>query len=61
MIQKFEAGGSQRDVEAALQRQGSGIRGFVGLLCGERGVRQRRRTLIKCTSKKKCKSEMACI
>ena len=47
MIQKFEAGGSQRDVEAALQRQGSGIRGFVGLLCGERRVRQRRRTLIK--------------
>ena len=34
MIQKFEADGSQRDGEAALQ--GRGIRGFVGQLCGER-------------------------
>ena len=35
-IQKFEADGSQRDGEAALQGRGSGIRGFVGQLCGER-------------------------
>ena len=41
-IQKFEADGSQRDGEAALQGRGSGIRGFVGQLCGERrNVRQR--------------------
>ena len=33
-IQKFEADSSQRDGEAALR--GSGIRGFVGQLCGER-------------------------
>ena len=35
-IQKFEEDGSQRDGEAALQGRGSGIRGFVGQLCGER-------------------------
>ena len=35
-IQKFEADGSQRDGEAALQGRGSGIRGFVGQRCGER-------------------------
>ena len=41
-IQKFEADGSQRDGEAALQGRGSGKRGFVGQLCGERrNVRQR--------------------
>ena len=34
-IQKFEEDGSQRDGEAALQGRGSGIRGFVGQLCGE--------------------------
>ena len=34
-IQKFEADGSQRDGEAALQGRGSGIRGFVGQLCGD--------------------------
>ena len=33
-IQEFEADGSQRDGEAALQ--GRGIRGFVGQFCGER-------------------------
>ena len=36
MIHTFEADGSQRDDEAALQGRGSGIRGFVGQLCGER-------------------------
>ena len=42
MIQEFEAGGSQRDCEAALQGRGSGLRGFVGQLCGEgRIVRER--------------------
>ena len=35
-IQKFEEDGSQRDGEAALQGRGSGIRRFVGQLCGER-------------------------
>ena len=41
-IQKFEADGSQRDGEAALQGRGSGIRAFVGQLCGERrNVRER--------------------
>ena len=41
-IQKFEEDGSQRDGEAALQGRGSGIRGFVGQLCGERRhVRER--------------------
>ena len=41
-IQKFEEDGSQRDGEAALQGRGSGIRGFVGQLCGERrNVRER--------------------
>ena len=35
-IQKFEADGDQRDGEAALQGGGRGIRGYVGLLCGER-------------------------
>ena len=35
-ILKFEEDGSQRDGEAALQGRGSGIRGFVGQLCGER-------------------------
>ena len=41
-IQEFEADGSQRDGETALQRRGSGIRGFVGQLCGERrNVRER--------------------
>ena len=41
-IQKFEEDGSQRDGEAALQGRGSGIRGFVGQLCGERrDVRER--------------------
>ena len=35
-IHEFEADGSQRDGEAALQGRGSGIRGFVGQLCGER-------------------------
>ena len=41
-IQDFEADGSQRDGEAALQGRGSGIRGFVGQLCGEgRNVRKR--------------------
>ena len=41
-IQEFEADGSQRDGEAALQGRGSGIRGFVGQLCGERrNVRER--------------------
>ncbi len=35
-MQEFEADGSQRDSEAALQGIGSGIRGFVGQLCGER-------------------------
>ena len=39
-IQEFKADGSQRDGEATLQ--GSGIRGFVGQLCGERrNVRDR--------------------
>ena len=33
---KFEADGSQRDGEAALQGRGCGIHGFVGQLCGER-------------------------
>ena len=41
-MQKFEEDGSQRDGEAALQGRGSGIRGFVGQLCGERrNVRER--------------------
>ena len=41
-IQKFEEDGSQRDGEAALQGRGSGIRRFVGQLCGERRhVRER--------------------
>ncbi len=41
-IQEFEADCSQRDGEAALQGRGSGIRGFVGQLCGERrNVRER--------------------
>ena len=41
-IQEFEADGSQRDGEAALQGRGSVIRGFVGQLCGERrNVRER--------------------
>ena len=35
-IQKFEADSSQQDGEAALQGRGSGIRIFVGQLCGER-------------------------
>ena len=35
-IQKFEEDGSQRNGEAALQGRGSGIRRFVGQLCGER-------------------------
>ena len=35
MIQKFEEDGSQRDGEVALQGRGSGIRGFVGQLCGK--------------------------
>ena len=35
-IPKFEADGSQRYGEAALQGRGSGIRGFVGQLCEER-------------------------
>ena len=33
-IQKFEEDGSQRDGEAAFQGRGSGIRRFVGQLCG---------------------------
>ena len=38
----FEEDGSQRDGEAALQGRGSGIRRFVGQLCGERRhVRER--------------------
>ena len=41
-IQELETDGSQRDGEAALQGRGSGIRGFVGQLCGERrNVRER--------------------
>ena len=41
-IQEFEADGSQRDGETALQGRGSGIRGFVGQLSGERrNVRER--------------------
>ena len=41
-IKEFEADGSQRDGGAALQGRGSGIRGFVGQLCGEgRNVRER--------------------
>ena len=41
-IQEFEAGGSQRDGEAALQGRVSGIRGFVGQLCEEgRNLRER--------------------
>ena len=40
--QVIEANGSQRDGEAALQGRGSGIRGLVGQLCGERrNVRER--------------------
>ena len=40
--QQFEEGGSQLDDEAALQGRGSGIRVFVGQLCGERrNVRKR--------------------
>ena len=35
-IQKFDEDGSQWDGEAALQGRGSGIRRFVGQLCGER-------------------------
>ena len=35
-IQTFEADGSERDGEAALQGRGSGIRGCVGQLCRER-------------------------
>ena len=41
-IQNFEADGSQRDCEMALQGRGSGIRGFVGQLCGE-GINVRER------------------
>ena len=41
-IQKFEEDGTQRDGEADLQGRGSGIRGFVGQVCGERrNVRER--------------------
>ena len=43
-IQEFEADGSQRDGEVALQGRGSGIRGFVGQLCGE-GINVRERWL----------------
>ena len=32
----IRSGASHRDSEAALQGRGSGIRGFVGQLCGER-------------------------
>ena len=46
-IQKFEEDGSQRYCEAALQGRGSGIRGFMGQLCGERrNVRERWRKII---------------
>ena len=37
-MQEFEADGSQRDGESALQGRGSGIHGFVGQLCGERRI-----------------------
>ena len=41
-IQEFEADGRQRYGEATLRGRGSGIRGFVGQLCGERrNVRER--------------------
>ena len=36
MIQKFEAGGDQRDDEEALQGRGRWICGYVGQLCGDR-------------------------
>ena len=36
MIHEFEEDGSQLDGGAALQGRGSGIRGFLGQLCGER-------------------------
>ena len=37
-IQEFEADGSQRDGEAALQRRGIWIRGFVGQLRGKEEI-----------------------
>ena len=59
MIQKFEADGSQRDGEAALQEEEVGYAYLWDCFVGKEVYVKEDVHL--CTSKKTCKSEMACI